>query len=207
MPDTDKLIVLDLDETLIFSTETKLDREPDFTASKYFSYKRPHLNEFLEECFKLFKVGVWTSASEDYAQAVVKNIFKDPSRLEFVWTCARCTQKYSPDYDNYELIKDLKKLKDHGYPIEKIIMVDDSKEKVQRNYGNAIIVKSFIGDPKDDELLALLMFLERIKCVDSVRKVNKMNWRDKPDEEFDKWVEEFSKRWCEEHDGLLKAMQ
>ena len=177
MPQFDKLLVLDLDETLIYSTETRLDRAPDFAVGKYFTYKRPHLDDFLEDCLTFFKVGVWTSASEDYATGVINNIFKDKSKLEFVWTCIRCTQKYYRESDSYDLIKDFKKLKKQGYPIEKIIMVDDSREKVQRNYGNAVIIKGYTGEREDDELPVLLEYLKSIGLVENVRTINKEKWR------------------------------
>lgn len=36
------LLILDLDETLIHSIETKLDVEPDFYFEPYYVYKRPY---------------------------------------------------------------------------------------------------------------------------------------------------------------------
>jgi carboxy-terminal domain RNA polymerase II polypeptide A small phosphatase len=42
MNETDKkLLILDLDETLIHATSKKLSREPDFIVFDYFVYKRP----------------------------------------------------------------------------------------------------------------------------------------------------------------------
>jgi len=174
MPQFDKLLVLDLDETLIYSTETRLDREPDFITGNYYTYKRPGLDHFLEECLALFRVGVWTSASAGYAYAVVNRIFK--TGPEFVWTCSRCTRRYDPETDGHYFIKDLKKLKKRGFSLEKIIIVDDSREKVQRNYGNAIIIKSFTGEREDDELSALLEYLKSVCLVENIRTINKKNW-------------------------------
>ena len=58
-------------------------------------------------------------------------------------------------------------------------MVDDSKEKVERNYGNAIIVSEFNGDPNDGELAKLIKYLETIGPVENVRAVDKIGWRSK----------------------------
>ncbi|MDQ4120460.1 MAG: hypothetical protein M3209_03335 [Acidobacteriota bacterium] len=38
-----KLLVLDLDETLIYATEEELERKADFRAGQYLVYKRPFL--------------------------------------------------------------------------------------------------------------------------------------------------------------------
>ena len=78
-----KLVVLDLDETLIFGTRNMLDRPPDFVVSPYQIYKRPHLDIFLDYCFSEFLVGVWTSSSPQYATLVTEGIFKseDPPVL------------------------------------------------------------------------------------------------------------------------------
>lgn len=46
-----KLLILDLDETLFYATEEKLDREPDFVVGQYFVYKRPFVGLFLTLLF------------------------------------------------------------------------------------------------------------------------------------------------------------
>lgn len=61
----DKLLILDLDETLIHATAEKLSIQEDFLFDKYFVYKRPHLDWFLSEISKHFKVGIWSSASDE----------------------------------------------------------------------------------------------------------------------------------------------
>lgn len=69
-----KLLVLDLDETLIYATEERLEAEPDFAVGQYYVYKRPFLKEFLEFCFDNFEVAIWTSSTRNYAEGIVKNI-------------------------------------------------------------------------------------------------------------------------------------
>jgi len=44
------LLILDLDETLIYATETALDRPADFSVYGYHVYRRPHLDAFLATC-------------------------------------------------------------------------------------------------------------------------------------------------------------
>ncbi|MBN2000027.1 hypothetical protein JW935_20920, partial [candidate division KSB1 bacterium] len=49
--------------------------------------------------------------------------------------------------------------------------------KIERHYGNHIPILSFIGSVDDRELLYLQMFLQKIKNVPNVRKIEKRWWR------------------------------
>ena len=66
----EKLLILDLDETLIFATDRVLAKAPDFSTSSYAVYKRPHLDVFLDFCREHFRVGVWTSAGPRHAHSI-----------------------------------------------------------------------------------------------------------------------------------------
>ena len=173
----DKLLILDIDETLLFATESPLDLEEDFSAQHYFVYKRPYLDEFLKFAFHYYKVAVWTSSNELYANHIVENIFSNPEQLEFVWARNRCVSKFNPETWEYDHIKDLKKVKKRGYPLEKIIMVDDTPRKLMRNYGNLVRVAPFKGDQCDKEFLDLMPYLERLSEVDNVRNIEKRAWK------------------------------
>jgi RNA polymerase II subunit A small phosphatase-like protein len=65
-----KLLILDLDETLVWGTTTPLARVPDSSVGEYSLYRRPGLDEFLLFAFDAFRVGIWTSSSEAYATEV-----------------------------------------------------------------------------------------------------------------------------------------
>jgi len=62
------LLILDLDETLLYGTELRLDRDPDLIASGYFVYFRPGLANFIRHVAALYRLAVWTSASRAYAE-------------------------------------------------------------------------------------------------------------------------------------------
>jgi carboxy-terminal domain RNA polymerase II polypeptide A small phosphatase len=179
---TQKLLILDLDKTLIYATETKLERPPNFTLFEsteqpYFVYKRPHLETFLEFCFANFEVAIWTSSSEEYAKGIVDNILTSSQKPVFVWSRSRCTYRRSLETYEYEWLKNLTKVKRHAYKLENVIMVDDTPAKLAKNYGNLVPVKSFEGNPLDDELSLLSRFLEKLKMVENIRKVEKRYWR------------------------------
>lgn len=83
-----KTLILDLDETLIH-TRKNLDNNKDsydFTidldGSEYFVSKRPYLDKFLEFAKKDFNIIIWTSASRDYAEAILDKITPHSFPLE-----------------------------------------------------------------------------------------------------------------------------
>ena len=56
-----QLLILDLDETLVYGAEAPLPAPWDFTVGPYFIYRRPHLPEFLAASFGGFDVAVFFS--------------------------------------------------------------------------------------------------------------------------------------------------
>lgn len=108
---------------------------------------------------------------------VVSNIFPTNYPLEFVWSHKRCTRVFDSEFLDYYYVKDLKKLKRHGYSLEKIIMVDDTPRKLERNYSNLIRITEWLGDSSDRELLILIEYLTELKDVENVRKIEKRGWQ------------------------------
>lgn len=51
--------------------------------------------------------------------------------------------------NKYEYAKRLKKVQRRGYNLRRVLIVDDTPEKVLHNYGNAIYATPFLGDPAD----------------------------------------------------------
>ena len=56
-----KLLILDIDETLIYGSEIELERESDFVIEDYKVYKRPYVDEFIKIVFQTFKIGIWVA--------------------------------------------------------------------------------------------------------------------------------------------------
>jgi RNA polymerase II subunit A small phosphatase-like protein len=182
------LLILDLDETLMHGREEPLEQEETFKIFHFYIYLRPFLKIFLEEIKNDFLIAVWSSGSDDYVEAVVEHLFPKDYPLEFVWGRKRCTcrskrfsenfGRYLDDYETpYFYLKSLEKVKRKGYKLERILIVDDSPEKTQNNYGNAIYPNEFIGSPEDDELLYLLKYLKNLKDKTNVRGIEKRGWR------------------------------
>ena len=174
-----QLIILDLDETLIFSSVEKTEEECDFTLlDVYRVKKRPHLDYFLNYVFRHFRVAVWTSASKDYADGVIQNIF-DGRIPEFIWYRDKCTMRRDIEINLLYYVKNLKKVqRSFRISLAEIIMVDDNPRFAELNYGNLIKVTPWQGDSSDNELHNLTLFLEKLTVIENVRKIEKRNWRD-----------------------------
>lgn len=176
-PRFDKLLILDVDETLVHATYSPLPRAADLLIEDIHVYKRPGLDAFLKTCFEWFEVAVWTASSADYVEPLMRSLLPDPSRLAFLWSRARCTIRTDPETFEQDRLKKLNKVKRRGYSLERVLVVDDSARKHVRNYGNLIQIREFEGDPEDRELAALIKFLEWLGPAENVRRIEKRAWR------------------------------
>ena len=169
------LLILDLDETLVYAGEQPLERACDFRVGPYYVYKRPFIDQFWSSASEWFEMAVWTSSGPTYASLTVRELL-GAAPLAFLWCRERCTRRYDPERQEEHWIKDLKKVKRLGYSLDRVLMVDDSPEKLQRNYGNHIRVTPYLGEPSDNELQRLISFLERLHKEENVRSIEKRGW-------------------------------
>jgi len=175
----EKLLVLDLDETLVHTTfNICKETNPDFSISDgYIVYLRPNVQKFLDFCFSHYEeVMIWTAGTYDYALEVI-NKFYDSTKFVKIWDRKRCS--YQRDLDSYAEYwrKDIRKLTRLGYDKEKILCIDDTPLNFAKSYGNLISVHPFDGDPKDTELGKLQKYLEYIGPLKNIRSINKLAWR------------------------------
>lgn len=173
-----KLLVLDLDETLVHASEWPLEREADLRIHAYHVYLRPHVAPFIAWTLAHFDVGVWTSSGRRYAEPLVERIFPAGS-LRFLWCSERCTLARNWTTGDYDWVKPLQKLKRRGHALESILAVDDTPSKHKRNYGNLVTIAEFTGDPTDIELPRLAAYLETLRDVPNVRTIEKRRWRER----------------------------
>lgn len=182
------LLILDLDETLIHATDKNLNLVIDFKIFNYNVYKRPFLDDFLQEIKDDFLLAIWSSADDEYVNEITKKIIPKEIQLEFIWGRSKCTYQrnhqigeygYYDDHSqsDYHYIKPLKKLKKKGYDLNRILIVDDSPHKSKDNYGNAIYPKKFTGDHNDSELRKLSKYLKQLKHKENIRRIEKRNWQ------------------------------
>lgn len=180
------LLILDLDETLIYSTHKKeyKNEKYDFIIDEdYYVKKRPFVDEFLIEISNHFELAVWTAATRDYGEYIVKELFeKNNLKLEFFYSREKCVQKeYSRSmYDYYAqkyYIKDLNKIK-KIFDLNKVLMLDDLHISLERNYGNLVKVNPFKGENTDTHLISVKEFLLSIKNIENLRQREKRYWQE-----------------------------
>ncbi|KAH9312295.1 hypothetical protein KI387_027330 [Taxus chinensis] len=158
-----KTLVLDLDETLVHSTD-KLpkNKKYDFaveiieytnTKCTYYILKRPWVDLMLNELKRLYEIVVFTAADREYADAILDKL--DPSGSIFRHRLYRdsCTELPGPRH-----VKDLSEL---GRNLSKVIFVDDNYLR-HHQQENAFPVLKFANDMSDRELLGLVEFCKRV---------------------------------------------
>ncbi len=171
------LLILDLDETLVWAADDQRPAVFDFKAFRYFVTNRPHLDVFVDRVFEWFELAVWTSSDGLYASRIVSQVFASGAELQFVWSRSKCTERYDQETREPYYLKDLNKVKRKGFDLRRVLILDDSPEKVHRHYGNHIWVRPFEGQPNDQELFDILPFLDWLKDQPDFRRIEKRNWR------------------------------
>ena len=171
------LVIFDVDETLVYSSEKPIGRDPEFICGPYCVYVRPGLSDFLLLCNRSFQLAIWSSSTADYLQGIVAGAFPPDVTLRFVWGRERCVTRLDPERQEPYFVKDLKKAKRLGFELRRILIIEDTPQKVERSYGNAIYVRPYFGDASDVELERLGRYLESIRDVEDVRSIEKRGWR------------------------------
>src|SRR5215203_5057874 len=93
IPDSLPLLILDIDETLIYGAETELERLADFRVGPFFVYQRPRLGAFLDSVCRSYSLAIWSSATVDYLEKIAEKITPPQIAWQFVWGRDRCTPR------------------------------------------------------------------------------------------------------------------
>ena len=181
-----KLLLLDLDETLIhseykfgyFNKTLNSEKMKENCNHKEIKFKegemefqmiifiRPFLNDFLENMNSYFDLGIFTAALKNYAEAALKII--DPSEKFFKFKFFRDS---CINIDDKIYIKDLSII--DNYDLKNIILVDNSLYSFLNNLNNGVLVNSFYYDESDKQLIfAKNYILNSLLYCDDVRIVN-----------------------------------
>lgn len=194
---TPLLVVLDLDQTLIYSSTKKegVDSDPfvkevHFENEEFFTQKRPGVELFLKSLFSddRFVPAVWTTATDDYARYILQNLEVDVNRLHFLWSRKHCVRSYQLGEDGHssygltQYIKDLRKAtKRHPWPLERIITVDDIASMYSRQYSNLLVAPAFKGEEVWPGFFTRLWrYLEFLGGLENVRPHEKRGWLTQP---------------------------
>jgi carboxy-terminal domain RNA polymerase II polypeptide A small phosphatase len=135
LDDRDKIVlVLDLDETLVYAREGPL-------------FARPGLDEFFEVASQKCEVVVWTAGLRAYAQAIIRMI--DPRGI--IKHCIYRHSKWFTGQAGYR--KDLATL---GRNIDKTIIIENTPDCIRGYQQNGILVEDYEGGERADNTIPAL---------------------------------------------------
>ncbi|KAJ2056484.1 Nuclear envelope morphology protein 1 [Coemansia sp. S146] len=165
-----KILVLDLDETLIHSSPQgsyrahhRIEVVIDKVACLYYVYKRPHVDYFLRRVSEWYKVVVFTASLAEYADPVIDLLDSQNKLIEGRYFRESCV----PHDSSYA--KDLTAI---DPDLSQIVLVDNSPLSYFINPTNGIPIQPWVNsDPKDEALLDLLPLLDALRFTDDVRSI------------------------------------
>nr|XP_046170702.1 CTD nuclear envelope phosphatase 1A-like isoform X1 [Oncorhynchus gorbuscha]XP_046170710.1 CTD nuclear envelope phosphatase 1A-like isoform X1 [Oncorhynchus gorbuscha] len=174
-----KILVLDLDETLIHSHPDRFVRPkgrlkvrpgtpPDFILKvvinrdpvRFLVHKRPHVDFFLEVVSQWYELVVFTASMEIYGSAVSDKLDRDILK-----------RRYYRQHCTLDLGSYFKVLSVVHNDLSSIVILDNSPGAYRIHPDNAIPIKSWFSDPSDTALLNLLPMLDALRFTSDVRSV------------------------------------
>ena len=179
-----KLLILDLDETLIHSDLdfTLKEKIQNYDKILYFNSEeeknipiplllRPCVEKFLNYVEKEFDLIIFTASDQDYADAIIDYIEKDKKYFKM-----RLYRNHCIFIEPGLYIKDLRIFSDIKN-MEDIIILDNSLFSFANQLNNGILITSFFSDKNDTFLQNVMDYLDYIKKEKDIRKINKDSFR------------------------------
>ena len=178
-----KILVLDLDETLVHASTTPLDpthfdvlvQNPSGGYTTMFVCERPYLQYFLAHVSQWYTVAIFTAATKEYATPIIQKL--DRGKV--------IRKKYFRNdciVESGHYVKNLSRLSGPRPDLfSNYIIIDNLPASYRSNPHNAIPISSYSADAAstDTELLKLLPLLEALQHVNDVRSV--LELRTNPD--------------------------
>ncbi len=163
----DYTLVLDLDETLIhFSVNGENEGQLFF---------RPYLFHFLNSISEYYELIIFTAGLKEYANIVLDLIESRMGKKIFDY---RLYRENTEPNDEGIFIKDLTKI---GRSLQKMIIVDNTKNNYELQKDNGIEIKSYYGfDSKKMDLMEDNVILDDDKCLMELENILIKLVEDKP---------------------------
>ena len=174
-PDRQRVVIFDLDETLVHCVENAETDPSDIVVQVVFETGdrvnaginvRPMARECLQEVSELFQVGVFTASHKSYADAVLDVL--DP-RQE--WIDFRLYREHCVETEDGVYIKDLRVIGNRD--LQNVVLVDNAAYSFGYQLDNGIPIIPFFEDKGDLELVHLVEYLRCLLEVDDVREQNR----------------------------------
>mmetsp|Transcript_4948 Transcript_4948/g.9293 ORF Transcript_4948/g.9293 Transcript_4948/m.9293 type:complete len:286 (+) Transcript_4948:1533-2390(+) len=159
-------LVLDLDETLVHSSfiptatyDFIIPVNIEGTLNHAYVAKRPGVDEFLEKCLESFEVVIFTASLKIYAEPLIERLIPGSNTHKLYRPSCR--------FVNGIYVKDLSRL---GRTLERTVIVDNSPSSYALQPQNAVAIKSWFCDPKDNDLEGTWKILEQLVEVADIPK-------------------------------------
>ncbi|VDL35236.1 unnamed protein product [Hymenolepis diminuta] len=176
-----KIMVIDLDETLIHSVLDGVSRPsqrggppPDFVLKvdiehhpvRFSVHKRPHVDYFLSIVSQWYELVIFTASLEIYGAGVADHLDNGRHIFQRRYFRQHCL------YDSGSYSKDLSRV---STDLSSIFILDNSPGAYRSFPDNAIPIQSWFSDPQDTALLCLLPILDALRFVSDVRSILSRN--------------------------------
>jgi Dullard-like phosphatase family protein len=179
-----KLLILDIDETLVHSdldfslnqNKTKYDAILHFDSEEEKNIPvplivRPGTKKFLDYAVQEFDLVVFTASEQQYADVVIDYLEKDKKYFKKRFYRNHCVFIEPGLYiKDLRIFSGIKKLED-------IIILDNSLFSFANQLNNGILITSFFSDLNDSFLENVKCYLDYIKNEKDIRIVNKKSFR------------------------------
>jgi len=179
-----KLLILDIDETLVHSdldfslnqNKTKYDAILHFDSEEEKNIPvpllvRPGTKKFLDYAVQEFDLVVFTASDQQYADVVIDYLEKDKKYFKMRLYRNHCVFIEPGLYiKDLRIFSGIKKLED-------IIILDNSLFSFANQLNNGILITSFFSDLNDSFLENVKCYLDYIKNEKDIRIVNKNSFR------------------------------
>ncbi|KAK4538047.1 hypothetical protein CDCA_CDCA15G4072 [Cyanidium caldarium] len=169
-PQERKLLVLDLDETLVHSSfkesrgcDLTLQVVVDDVPTMFFVRKRPHLELFMHIVQQWYDLVIFTASLRRYADPLVDALDPRGTLVKARYFRDDCIRR-PPN----QFVKDLTVV---SADLGKVIIVDNSPASYALHAANALPIEAWYDDPFDEELLHLLPLLRSLSVLEDVRSV------------------------------------
>ncbi len=166
-----KKLVLDLDETLLFSSNEAYSPscvELSAEGIPFFTSFRPGTHQFLEFVSKRFECWIWSTGHQSYIESIWAYLGIPGFTL---WGREFCVKTDRTDVEPYE--KPLRKI---STDLTQVVIADNTPSVFAKTPQNGILTRTWHGDPNDVELEHLSYYLDWLSHQDSMQR-DHSRWR------------------------------
>lgn len=163
-PSQKKVLVLDMDETLIHTSDVCFSQTLEYITVEVdglvgYAYKRPHVDYFLEKVVRDFDVYIFTAGSQAYAQQILDKLcpFIPESHRFYRDSCTVVSGR---------CFKDLRLIHNN---FAEIVLVDDSADASAFYPRNTVSIPAWNGNISDSQLLTVYNILRNCLAAKDVR--------------------------------------